>query len=88
MVYLVIDPATAGEVIEVAQKIGSAVWVGSDAMSHNEHYRIAASGVNLTRFEYPLSGVSAEVIAEALATVAEHHPGESIWVQHMPINHD
>jgi hypothetical protein len=84
MVYLALEPAAALAAIEVARKSGAAVWVGSDAMSHEEHYRIAADGVNLTRFAYPLSGASFSVVEDAVATVVEHHPCELIWVQHIP----
>ena len=37
----------------------------------------------MTRFSYPLAGAEPEVVAEALATIREHHPGETIWVQHV-----
>ncbi len=81
MVFLALDPSAAVEAIALARLNGAAVWVGSDAMSHDEHYRIAAEGVNLTRFEYPLSGVDPAVVDDALAAVQEHHPGETVWVQ-------
>lgn len=41
----------------------------------------ALAGVDLSRLIYPLSGESSVVIAGALETIAEHHPGESIWVE-------
>ena len=81
MVFLALDPSAAVEAIALARLNGAAVWVGSDAMSHDEHYRIAAEDVNLTRFEYPLSGVDPAVVDDALAAVREHHPGETVWVQ-------
>ncbi|MGA6827821.1 hypothetical protein ACO9S2_09440 [Nitrospira sp. NS4] len=83
IVYFVLEPEAAQEVIEVANKIGAAVWVGLDAMTHEEHYRIASEGVNLTRFEYPLSGADEETIQDALEMVKLHHPGESVWVQYV-----
>jgi hypothetical protein len=81
VVFLALDPAAAVEAIALARLSGAAVWLGSDAMTHEEHYRIAAEGVNLTRFEYPLSGADAAAVEGALATVVEHHPGETVWVQ-------
>ena len=82
MVFLALEPNAAAEAIAIARHTGAAVWVGSDAMTHEQHYAIAADGVNLTRFAYPLSWVEGEVVAEALETVREHHPGETVWVQH------
>jgi hypothetical protein len=81
VVFLALDPDAAAQAIAVARQIGAAVWVGSDAMSHDEHYRIAAEGVNLTRFAYQLVNATAAVVDDALETVREHHPGEVVWVQ-------
>ncbi len=84
MVYLALSQAAAIEAISVAEKTGAAIWVGADLMSHEEHYKIAAQGVNLTRFEYALADAPADVVSEALATIVEHHPGETVWIQHVP----
>jgi hypothetical protein len=81
VVFLALDAKSAAEAIAIARQTGAAVWIGSDAMTHDEHYEIAAQGVNLTRFEYPLAGVDSSVVDEALTTVLEHHPGETVWVQ-------
>jgi len=83
MVYLALDRSSALEAIASAKSGGYSVWVGSDAISEQEHRRFGSEGVNLTRFIYPLNGVDASVVDEALATVEEHHPGETIWVQHV-----
>jgi hypothetical protein len=83
MVYLALEPTAAAEAIEAAKKNGAAVWVGSDAISHEEHYNLVAEGVKVTRFEYPLSKAENSVVTDALSTVAEHHPNEVIWVQYV-----
>ena len=83
MVYLALEPNAAREVIALAKKTGAAVWVGADAMTHEEHYHIASTGVDLTRFEYPLSGADSATVQGALETVRLHHPGASIWVQYV-----
>lgn len=81
MVFLALEPKSAAEAIALARRTGAAVWIGSDAMSHDDHYRIASEGVNLTRFEYPLSDADATVVEDAIATVLQHHPNETVWVQ-------
>jgi hypothetical protein len=81
VVFLALDAKSAAEAIDIARQNDAAVWVGSDAKPHEEHYRIAAEGVNLTRFSYPLAGADRSVLEEALATILEHHPGETVWVQ-------
>jgi hypothetical protein len=40
----------------------------------------AVCAVGLSRFDYPLLGEPPDIIADALATIAEHHPNESIWL--------
>ena len=82
MVYLAIEPSGALEAIELAKTNGAVVWVGSDAITHEEHWSLGAQGVELTRFAYPLSGASAATIAESISTVVQHHPEETLWVQY------
>jgi len=36
------------------------------------------NGTKLTRLSYSLANATLEVIADALATIEEHHPGETI----------
>jgi hypothetical protein len=82
MVYLALDRSSALEAISSAKAAGHSVWVGSDAVSEEEHRRLRTEGVKLTRFMYPLTGAEAAVVEDALATIEEHHPVEVIWAQH------
>ncbi len=84
MVYLALEPMASVEAIDIARKTGCAVWVGSDAITEEEHKRLTRDGVNFTRFAYPLAHASGDDIADALATVREHHPHEIIWIQYIP----
>jgi len=45
-------------------------------------------GVEITRFVFPLGGAVDLVIEDAVATVAQHHPNEVIWVQRASTRHD
>jgi hypothetical protein len=83
MVYLALEPSSALEAIGLARQTGAAVWVGEDAITHDEHWRLGAEGLNITRFAYPLHDASACVVADSIATIAQHHPRETIWVQHV-----
>jgi hypothetical protein len=83
MVYLALDRSSALGAIAFARAGGNSVWVGSDAISEQEHRRFVSEGVKLTRFIYPLAGAQPSVVEDALATIEEHHPGEIIWVQHV-----
>jgi hypothetical protein len=83
MVYLALEPKAASEAIRLATDAGWSVWVGSDAITPEDHKRLSAGGARLTRFSYPLANATAEVIADALGVIEEHHPGEIVWVQHV-----
>src|SRR6266498_1730357 len=83
MVYLALEPKAASEAIRIATSTGWSVWVGSDAITEEEHKRLYSAGVSVTRFSYPLSDATREVIDDALETIGEHHPSEIIWVQYI-----
>jgi hypothetical protein len=83
MVYLVLDPKAAPETIRFAEKTGASVWLGSDAITAEEHQRLVSEGGSITRFSTPLANAMPEIVAGALATTETHHPNELIWVQHV-----
>ncbi len=83
MVCLALEPKAASEAISLANSTGWSVWLGSDAITHEEHYRLCSTGLKITRFAYPLAGAVSEVIDDALGEIEEHHPNELIWVQHV-----
>jgi hypothetical protein len=84
MVYLALDRTSALDVIRFVRGHAHAIWVGADVISREEHQRFVSEGVNLTRFGYSVDREDAEVMAMSLETIREHHPGETIWVQHVP----
>lgn len=83
MVYLALEPRAASEAIRFAIQTGCAVRVGSDSITLEEHKRLVLQGADVTRFSYPLANAASNVIADALGTIEEHHPGEIVWVQHV-----
>jgi len=82
MVLFALRRGAVLEELEIARQLGCAVWVGSDALTDSEFQRYGSDGVEVSRFAYALSEVTAQVVDDALETVALHHPGETIWVQH------
>jgi len=83
MVYLALEPKAASEAIRIAAFEGCSVWIGSDAITEEEHKRLYSTGASVTRFSHPLSGATPEVIADALEVIELHHPSEIIWVQYI-----
>jgi hypothetical protein len=80
VVFLALSRESTLEAIALANTGGHAVWVGPDTLSHDEHLAQVAKGVRVTRFTFEL-GVGADAIEDAVATIREHHPSETIWVQ-------
>lgn len=80
MVFLAITPAGLQQAISLSRTSKFAIWCSSDAISEADYENM--TGFNISRFAYPLDGESSEVITEALETIAEHHPGATIWVEH------
>ncbi len=79
MVFLALTPVGLEEVLRVRRDTADAVWCGSDAISEADY--AALEGVNVSRFNYPLQGEPGDVLAGAIDTIEEHHPGETVWVE-------
>ena len=79
MVYLILEARALNEVIKLP---GVAIWAGSNVLTELNHKELVAEGINVTRFNHPISGVNRSELEEALETIEEHHPAESIWVQY------
>ena len=45
---------------------------------------MALSRRRVSRFVYPLAHEDAETLAGAADTIAEHHPNQAIFVEHIP----
>ena len=83
MVCLALEPKAASEAIRLATSTGWSVWVGSDAITHEEHEQLSRTGLRITRFVYPLADAAPELVADVLGEIQEHHPNEIIWVEHI-----
>ena len=81
MVFLAISPEGLQRALQLASEANLPFWCGSDAMSEADYGKLA--GRNVSRFVYPLRGASTEVQQGAVETIAEHHPGEPVWVEHL-----
>ena len=79
MVFLAITSKGLADATNAAAKTGEPVWCGADAISEEEFD--ASPLKNVTRFVYGLAGENSSLVVDAVATIAEHHPGQSIWVE-------
>ena len=79
MIFLAITPKGLEDALSIARKSGAQVWCGADAISEDK-YRETTGG-HLSRFNYELGARDREVIEDALDTINEHHPDETVWVE-------
>ncbi|STQ90789.1 hypothetical protein [Iodobacter fluviatilis] len=82
MVLLAISPKGLADALRISAKTGEAVWCGSEAVTESEFN--ASMPARVTRFVYGLTGDSATLLDDALETIAEHHPAQTIWVESAP----
>lgn len=80
MVYLAITPQGLMHALHAVEKCAAPIWCGADAISESDFE--SSECTSLTRFSYPIRGEGPEVLAGAVETIEEHHPGETIWIEH------
>jgi len=79
MVFLALTPAGLADVLRKRGEMADAVWCGADAISEADY--VALGSMNVSRFNYSLQGQTDDVLAGAIDTIEEHHPGEVVWVE-------
>ncbi|TLM73400.1 hypothetical protein ACONUD_16995 [Microbulbifer harenosus] len=60
------------------------VWVGAGVLSKEEMAEVREGGVYLTNFLYPIDLNDAEIVSDALESIALHHPEERVWLECIP----
>ena len=63
-------------------RVPSVLWLNPDVVSQSELAALRAQGVDLSWFSEPVDRQDPEAVAEAVATISEHHPGHAVWVEH------
>lgn len=76
MIFLAITPTGLAQTLRTATE-NNAIWCGSDAISEADY--AARQWPNLSRFAYSLE--ERVLIDDAVSTIEEHHPGQTIWVE-------
>jgi len=62
-------------------KVAGALWLAAKVLSAEELRELREAGTDVTDFDYEISSEDADVVAGAVETIKEHHPGEAIWVE-------
>jgi hypothetical protein len=79
MIFLAITPTGLADALRVATT-ADAIWCGSDAITEADY--AAREPKNVSRFNYQLG--DRLLLEDAVGTIEEHHPGQSVWVEAAP----
>lgn len=76
MVYFTTSQPELADALPTAKVMGHSVWCGPDAISEKEYLQRELK--NFSRLICPLQNAAPDELEGALATIAEHHPNETI----------
>ena len=82
--FMVIFAVTRNGYVELEPIIKSAlypVWVGGGVLNEQELDSLRSIDIDLTNFNYVIDPGDDSALDEALATIAEHHPNERVWIE-------
>lgn len=57
------------------------LWVTADVLTQDELHGPELTVANVNTFSYTIDPGDAAAIAGAVLTIAEHHPGHTIWAE-------
>lgn len=60
------------------------IWIGNNVLSDSELDSYRKMGVDITNFNYAIAPENKDELDGALETIAEHHPGERVWLECRP----
>ena len=60
------------------------VWVGASVITQKHLDILRESNIDITDFSYVINPENDQELDVALSTIAEHHPGERVWVECKP----
>ena len=85
MVFLAITTNGLNDLLRVAATIKASVWCGADTITEADYANHQHQ--NLSRFSYALGDRDESILADAVQTINEHHPGEVIWIEGASVAH-
>jgi hypothetical protein len=84
MIFLILTRLGYDQLMERSKAVPLAIWVNSGVLSEGELLRLRDSGVEVTDFVRSIDAGNPSAVEGAVATVQEHHVGQTIWVERTP----
>jgi hypothetical protein len=81
MVVLALTRAGYEELLRHTKEVPPKLWLGHGVLTNDEIERLRLSGVDVTPFNHAIDPTDSASVEGAVHTVAQHHPGETIWVE-------
>ena len=81
LVFLALTRAGLDELRNQFGRLPSPLWVSDGVLSQAELGELRANGADVTNFSYSIGSGDTAAIEDALGVIAEHHPGQRIWVE-------
>jgi hypothetical protein len=79
MVFFVIS-RRGFEDFQTLSASNTSLWVTAEVVNQNEFDALRAAGISVTSFNYSLTTDDLAGIEQAIETVREHHPNQTVWV--------
>ena len=81
MVIFVLTISGYKEMESLIKESNSPTWINEGILNAPELEELRNSGVDITNFTYHKDKKDNYEIQDALNTIREHHPGQSIWTE-------
>ena len=80
MVFLVVSKSGLAEVLRLNNGTRAIMWLAHGLLADSEVESLRSVGHDVTVWSYPES-TSFEELQGSVATIEEHHPGHTVWVE-------
>lgn len=80
MVFLVLSKCGLSEVLRMNGDGRAIIWLAHGLLTDSEVASLRSAGHDVTVWSYPES-TSFEGLQGSVATIEEHHPGHTVWVE-------
>jgi hypothetical protein len=65
----------------MALNAGAALWLSAGLLTAEELSRSRDRGIKVTDFAHEIRSDDLDALTDAVSTIKEHHPGESVWIE-------
>lgn len=80
MVFFVISKSGLAEALRLSGVEPAMMWLAHGLLTDSEVASLRREGHDVTVWSYPES-TSSEELQGSVATIEEHHPGHTVWVE-------